>query len=405
MEDLVSEMIMLENTGFRKNDKCYSIKLKAVICDAPARSFKKCIKLHNGYNFCERCVQTGVWLRKVAMPNLFAVLRTDSNFRNKKDPDHHSTLLSPLENLNIGLVSGFPLDYMHLVCLGVVRRLINQWIRGLFIHRLSRAAIDLISDKLVAIKSYTPREFARKPRSLSEYKHWKATELRQFLLYSGVVVLKGILPKELYVNFLCLSVAIRILTSPSLYNIYVDYSEKLLKYFVSNFCMLYGNDQCVNNVHSLIHLPDDVRRFGVLDNVSLFPFESYLGRLKKLIRSLQSPVTQIICRLSEGHLQYSKTNVADFTSKFKKQHFYGPVPLPLRHLSQFKQYFGSKFLVSNQNGNNCFAIDNKICLVKNILAVNNSNESEAFVVYLEFDRKEPFFTDLLDSSLPIYFLC
>nr|XP_047146296.1 uncharacterized protein LOC124819128 [Hydra vulgaris] len=79
-EDFVSEMTILEWTGFRKNKKYYSIKLKAFICDTSAQAFIKCIKPHNSYNFCKRCVQTGELVGKVVMPNRFTGLQTDSDF-------------------------------------------------------------------------------------------------------------------------------------------------------------------------------------------------------------------------------------------------------------------------------------------------------------------------------------
>ena len=92
-------------------------------------------------------------------------------------------------------------------------------------------------------------------------------------------MLKGILTTEMYSNFLYLSVGIRIFLSPNLLNHYLDYAEKLLQYFVASFAKLYGKSQMVYNVHSLVHLHEDAKRYGVLDNISSFPFESYLGRM------------------------------------------------------------------------------------------------------------------------------
>ena len=51
-------------------------------------------------------------------------LRTDTSFRNREDEDHH-TGRSILQALPIDMVKCFPLDYMHLVCLGVIRKLLR----------------------------------------------------------------------------------------------------------------------------------------------------------------------------------------------------------------------------------------------------------------------------------------
>ena len=173
----------------------------AVISDTPARAFVKCIKSHNSYNCCERCTQ-------------------------RSDPPHHVGV-SPLTELSFGMITGFPLDYMHLVCLGVVRRLINLWQHGPFICKLLQTIVSEISDKLVMIQPYISREFSCKPHALFEFKQWKATELRQFLLYTGPVILKKVLPKTMYKHFLYLSIAIRILLSSSLIQYYTDYAGQL----------------------------------------------------------------------------------------------------------------------------------------------------------------------------------
>jgi hypothetical protein len=74
-------------------------------------------------------VQRGEWLGKIILPNLLAPLRTDDSFANTEDASHHIGV-SPFTQLACGVVSHFPLDYMHLICLGVVRRLIHLWVNG-----------------------------------------------------------------------------------------------------------------------------------------------------------------------------------------------------------------------------------------------------------------------------------
>ena len=224
------------------------------------------------------------------------------------DKGHHLGV-SPLLKLGVGMVSQFGLDYMHLVCLGVVKRLFSYW-RGPIGPkkvRLGRIDVSEISNRLDFLKHFVPFEFARKPRTLNDLPRWKATEFRQFLLYTGIVVLKDILPVPLYNHFIILNCAIRILTSSKLAKLFADYANDLLVLFVTESERFYGLDIMVYNLHALLHLAGDVKNLGPLDNFSCFPFENKLGELKKLIRKPQYPVQQLINRLAEmDQMSYSK---------------------------------------------------------------------------------------------------
>jgi len=395
LSDFISEMKDLESTGFIFCGRLYTVRLGVVICDAPARAFVKCIKPHTAYNSCERCSQRGEWCDKIILPDLSASKRTDETFRSALDADHHVGV-SPFTQLSCGLVSDFPLDYMHLVCLGVVRRLLHLWIHGPRCTRMSHNQLASISSLLQAMHPHIPCDFSRKPRSLFEYKHWKATELRLFLLYTGPVSLKGLLPPDLYANFLDLSVAVRLLLCHSSCIRYADFAENLLKYFVSCFCKLYGKNQLVYNVHSLIHLADDAKQHGALDHVSSFPFESYLGRLKKLVHRPKQPCIQIVRRIFEGHCQPTNAVVDNCQVHFKKPHMEGPLPLPYVHCLQYKIYQDSKLSLSTIQGDNCCEIEGKVGIIKNILQDPSKN---AYVVFEEFESISPFFTEPLDSAL------
>lgn len=52
----------------------------------------------------------------------------------------------------------------------------------------------------------------------------------------------------------------------------------------------------VYNVHALVHLADEVQLHGCLESFSAFPYESYLHKLKKLVRKTDFPLAQIIRR-------------------------------------------------------------------------------------------------------------
>lgn len=161
-----------------------------------------------------------------------------------------------------------------------------------------------LSDTLQSLASNVPCEFQRKPRSLSEIDRWKATEFRFFLLYSGPVVLKGVLPKIHYDNFLLLNAAMRILCVAKRENekqVLITIAIKYLKLFLSNYVKLYGKDELIYNVHSILHLAEDCKVINLssLDEKSCFPFENYLGRLIRYIRSPRNPLAQVVRRLSE----------------------------------------------------------------------------------------------------------
>jgi len=69
--------------------------------------------------------------------------------------------------------------------------------------------------------------------------------------------------------------------------------HQLLCNFVNEASLLYGKSFVSYNVHSLTHLVDDYWHFGSLETVNAFVFESYLGILKKCIKSGYKPLQQV----------------------------------------------------------------------------------------------------------------
>lgn len=216
---------------------------------------------------------------------------------------------------------------MHLVCLGVVRKLILLWLHKGPIHtRLPGLTVKKLSASLLAVKSFIPSDFVRKTRDIQEIGRWKATELRLFLLYVGPVVLKNIVPKDVHTNFMALHTSMVILLSPNLKS-YVNYAKDLLEYFVKTFQFIYGQEYVSHNVHGLLHICEDYKYFGPLDNCSAFIFENYMKELKSKIRKHEKPLQQLTNRYMEIYNQehFNSSNDLPQQTILSKPHNSGPL--------------------------------------------------------------------------------
>ena len=409
LHDFVEEMLHLQASGLEHSSHTYNISIANFVCDTPARAYVKSVKSHTGYSGCDKCTQAGEHRSgRMTFPETEAPLRTDVAFHEMADEDHH---LKPcaLRRLSpqLGLVSQFPLDYMHLVCLGVMRRLLSLWLKGPLQCRIGGLMKTLISECLVAMRSHIPRDFARKPRPLTEIDRWKATEFRLFLLYTGPVALKDKIAKPLYDNFLLLSVAIHFLANPALYADFCDYAHSLLLLFVEHFSELYGADRVSYNVHGLVHLAEDVKQHGYLDLFSGFPFESFLGQLKKLVRKPNFMLQQVIMRLAERTRFGLKTPAENDTSpeafvqSLKKQHTGGPLPRESMYFpcTEYKEAQLKGYAIAIAGADKCVRVGSDIVVVNNII----SCDSGVYIVYKRFLAPRSFFSYPLDSTkLDIY---
>jgi len=399
LSDFVHELSLLLTDGMEFAETRFAVILNSFVCDTPARAMLKNVKGPTGYFGCDKCETEGEWNGKVTFLDTNAQKRTDVRFDELANEEHH---LGPsaLKSLPVGMVTQFPLDYMHLVCLGVMRRLMLCWLRGPLATRLCARKVQQLSDKLISIAAFVPREFARKPRSVSEILRWKATEFRQFLLYTGPVVLLRILPESLYNHFILMSVGISLLANPKLCSVYYGYANDLLRTFVNNAAALYGQDMIVYNVHALIHLADDVSRFGCLDNFSAFPFENSLMSIKKMIRKPNCILQQIASRLLEQMNCQSVMSSVE-SSVGKKEHDTGPVPRGFSHARQYNALQTKLFYLSLSSGDNCVANEEgRPCLIRNILF----SQSKFILVVEYFKVVKDFFDCPLPSSTVAIFL-
>ncbi|KYM96522.1 hypothetical protein ALC62_12823 [Cyphomyrmex costatus] len=374
LADFVNEFLCLSQCGLLVSNKKYTVSINAIVCDTPARSFITYTKGHTGYFGCPKCIQEGDFVRnRVTFPETHCTLRSNNTFKNRTQIEHH-TGNSILENLPIGMVSQIPLDYMHLVCLGVMKRLLQLWLRGNKNVRLSADKINRISHYLLTIKSCIPSEFARKPRSLHDIDKWKATEFRQFLLYTGIVVLKSIMTLASYNHFLSLSIAIRILTDPKLCITFNEYANSLLMWFVSNYGDIYGDEYLSFNVHNLIHLANDVKTFGCLENFSCFKFENYMQKIKKKLHQSGKPLQELSNRIFEElQIPIQPCCIEQFPIVIYK-------PRSLNKVISYLQF--KSFKVSINEVDNCVLLYDRSCASERLSIFLISNSAISDIIQL-----------------------
>ena len=396
LEPFICEMGCLMENGLTFHGKDYTVSVKNFVCDTPARSFIKFTKGNTGYHGCDFCECRGrYFMNRVTFPDMNSPARTDEAFASMQCSEHHRGQ-SDLQNLDIGMVTCFPLDYMHSVCLGTMRRVLSLWVKGPFRVRIGNNCTKSISESLMICKTHMPREFVRKGRSLQELDRWKATEFRTFLLYTGPVVLKGMLKDNVYKHFLMLFVSITILSDSQFCTVHCDYVQALLKTYVQHFGTIYGEENIIYNTHSLIHISEHCKRFGPLHEFSAFPFENYLQAIKKLIRKPNFPLQQTIRRLSEKRQIKTVPHLNGCCYLCKDEHNHGPLPRILTgaKCSQYNQIYLEKFMLATKQPDNVILINKDTYIIRNIVL----HEEKHKCVCTRFDQKESFFNYPLDSQ-------
>lgn len=302
LEKFIRELNQVLQDGIVIQQKLFEVKIKFFVCDSPARSFIKCIVGHVAFHGCERCKVIG---KKVDGVTVFlennAKKRTDLSFKEFEDPECH-TGVSPLCAVKppLNLVSQFILDPMHLLYLGCTKRIL-EYLLSTSSHkvRLSATMKAELTRRTMMIKKDIPDEFPRKMRSTEEWSKYKAVELKFFSLYAAAIVLKKLVPEEIYNHFLLFTVASRLLSDKNR-NINIAEARKYYTTFVEQASTLYGSTFVSLNIHNLIHVSDDVEKTGCsLSDLSAFPFESYLGSVSSVIRSANNIVAQYCRRLEE----------------------------------------------------------------------------------------------------------
>lgn len=369
---LVNDIKDVLEHGFFHCERLFSVRGIIFVCDSPARAFVSGVKYHSGKNSCSKCTIVGFTALKpselrrlvrpkgrVVFPCVAAPRRDNESFRQRDDPEHHN-YYSIIEELElVDMVNDFPVDPMHLVHEGAAQKLIMLFMEDSD-YKISPISVRRVNENMEALSKFTPRDFARRARKFSS--KMKATEWAQAIGYTAPVVFRNRLSAESYANLLSLHVAVKILTSKRLCYTHNAYAKDLLKVFVMNSSILYGNAFVSYNIHNLIHLSDDVMRFGPIYSFSAYAFENFLGIIKRLLRKSERPLQQIVKRLYEVQVsRIPMPETVERTCPLLKLPIKGGILLPGMDLTtpQFGLLNLPNFELTTECGDNCVMMSDK----------------------------------------------
>ncbi|XP_045461549.1 uncharacterized protein LOC123671627 [Harmonia axyridis] len=187
LRNIIDEINSLKERGINYNGKVYTFDIHCFICDAPARSYLRQTVGHTSKLGCEKCHIVGDYENH----RIIYAQKNLKLFNPKLDQDFIAEPLptyikekSPLLRANIKMVTQFPIDPMHLLFLGVVKRLLVNYFFATSPVKLSQKIMKEIDDRVFILYEYITSDFPRKCRTFKELRRWKATEFKLFILYT-----------------------------------------------------------------------------------------------------------------------------------------------------------------------------------------------------------------------------
>lgn len=216
-----------------------------------------------------------------------------------------------------------------------------------------------ITALLLSCNATRPTDIHRKIRTLKLFKHFKGTELRTILMYTGIVIFKDFLSEKEYELFLWLFCAVTICSTQS-YKTCLPKARDLLMEFNERHIEVYGEHSMTNNIHLLSHLVDDVEHLGDLSTLSAYPFENALHSIKLLIKPGDHPLQQIARRLHE----LAVCEKYDFTEEDKFPKLSEQAFLPDGTFKFKKIEYKKKVSLSSLNGKDCWFLDNENSIIQ-----------------------------------------
>ena len=181
-------------------------------------------------------------------------------------------------------VNDVPTEQMHLLCLGVVKRLTELTFNvGLNRSRITKRKLSSTKDfNILMAKTKVVTEFSRRSRDL-DFSVFKAEEFRNLILFFFPHVLSCIEKNArerdlwLYLAFMARSCSI---PDSEYFSININQISIACQKFYKLYEKLFGSINCTYSIHVLCCHLMQLRQLGPITETSAFKFESFYGEIR-----------------------------------------------------------------------------------------------------------------------------
>lgn len=313
LHPLVIDLLELANIGVSvtSNNKSFTVKAMLIVAtmDLQARAYVTNMTQHNGENGCLYCEESGVVVtsgkgqcRSYPHRSVPAKRRSEVEMKEYATRAQESgkrikgffgiSILSYLPYFS--LIENMVIDYMHGTLLGITKKFLHLWLDPVYKTQPYYIGHHISSMDKILKKIKPPYMIHRMPRILSNtFIHWKASELRNWLLFYSLPCLQGYLPDIYFHHFSCLVEATYLMLSEGISKEDLRRADVLYRHFVEQSGNIYGQQLLSLNMHNLTHTVDCVKMWGPLWAWSCFSFESFNGEIKRGIHGTGNVCRQI----------------------------------------------------------------------------------------------------------------
>lgn len=168
--------------------------------------------------------------------------------------------------------------------------------------------------------------FVSRPRTLRDARFWKGRDMMDFTFFYSIPTIFSSLyykfneDKEHSFHFFVFVIACRMCYCKSAREKSGDIKE-LFDYFHSRLTYIYDMSMCTINMHLLLHLGDQIAKFGALPYISMFTFEHQFQTFKLLAHGTTSFLKQICEKITLLKHCTCHLDVCNYTEKKKLLNF------------------------------------------------------------------------------------